>query len=92
MMIRQFPWRRLVLGALCLVSMGCEPHRSWLRHNDDDDLSHRGSDVKAVESDSSKIQAVDSEGKNSKPFFNNSRSSLGWSSEARDVEKDLGIY
>ena len=90
-MIRRFPWRRLILGALCFVSLGCEPHHSWLRHNDDDDLSRPGSDAKAVDTDTSKIQAVDSDGKSSKSFFDNSRPSLGWSSKARDIEKDLGI-
>ena len=29
-MIRRFPWRKLVLAALCLVPVGCEPLRSWL--------------------------------------------------------------
>ena len=90
-MIRRFPWLRLVLSALCLVFTGCEPHSSWLRHNDDDDLPRRGSDVKAVDSDASKISAVDSDSKRSRPFFDNSRPSLGWSSQAREIEKDLGI-
>jgi hypothetical protein len=90
-MIRRFPWRRLVLGALCLVSMGCEPHHSWLRHNDDEEFSGRGSDVKAIDSDASKVLGMDADGKLSKPFFSGDRRSGGWSSEARAVERDLGV-
>jgi hypothetical protein len=89
-MIRQFPWRRLVLSTLCLVSLGCEPHHSWLRHNNDDELSS-GRSAMAVESDASKIPAVDSDAKNSKPFFSNDRSSGGWSSQAREIESHLGV-
>jgi hypothetical protein len=88
-MIRRIPWRRLVLGAVCLVSLGCEPHHSWLRHNDDDESSGR---AKAIESDASRILGHDSSGNDtSKPFFSSDRRSGGWSSEARAVERDLGV-
>ncbi len=91
-MIRRIPWLRWVLSALCLVSTGCEPHDSWRRRNEDDDLPRRGSDVKAVDSDTSKILGVDSDEKSTKPFFKSDRTSGGWSSEAREIEKDLGVY
>ena len=90
-MIRRSPWLRLVVGALCLVTMGCEPHRSWLRHNDDEDLTRPATDAKAIDSDTSKILGVDSDGKSSKPFFGGDRTSGGLSSEARSIEKDLGV-
>jgi hypothetical protein len=44
-----------------------------------------------VESDPSKIQAVDSDAKNPRSFFSNNRRSGGWSSEAREVESHLGV-
>jgi hypothetical protein len=90
-MVRRFSWPRLILGALCLVPIGCETHRSWLRPQDDDDLKGRASDAKAVDSDTSKIPSVDSDEKKPRPFFENSRRSGGWSSEARDIERDLGV-
>jgi hypothetical protein len=90
-MTRQLPWLRLVLGALCLVSMGCETHRSWLRPKDDDDIKVGSSEAKAVDSDASKILGVESDEKKSEPFFKNNRRSGAWSSEAREIEKDLGV-
>jgi hypothetical protein len=90
-MIRRFPWRRLALSALCWISLGCEPHHSWLRHHDDEALSGRVGDVKAVDSDATKVLGVDSDGKDAKPFFSGDRRSGGLSSEARAVERDLGV-
>jgi hypothetical protein len=82
--MRRFPWLGLVLGALSLLQSGCESHRSWLRPKDDND-------AKAGASEASKIPAVDSDEKNPQPFFDNSRRSGGWSSEARSIERNLGV-
>jgi hypothetical protein len=82
--MRRIPWLGLVLGTFCLSTTGCEHHRSLLRPNDEEK-------VKAVESDTSKIPAVDSDPKDPQPFFKNSRLSSGLSPEARDIEKNLGI-
>jgi hypothetical protein len=83
-MMRRLPWLGLVLGALCLPQIGCETHRSWLRPKEDEDAKPRASEA-------SKIPAVDSDEKNPQPFFQNNRRSGGWSSEARDIESDLGV-
>ena len=44
-----------------------------------------------VETEPTKIQAVDADAKNPKPFPQNNRSSGGWSSEAREIESHLGV-
>ena len=90
-MMDRFPLLKVVLGVLCLVPTGCETHRSWLRPKDDDDIKVRSSDAKAVDSDASKILGVDSDEKKPEPFFKNNRRSGAWSSEAREIEKDLGV-
>jgi hypothetical protein len=74
---------------------GCETLRSRLRPGDEDRA--RVSDAadvtkpKAVESDTSKIMSVDSDSNNPRPFFKSDRKSGAWSSEAREIEKDLGV-
>ena len=50
---------------------------------------------KAVDSDVSKVNSVDSDDKDPKPFFNTTRTRSAWSSlspEAQSIEKDLGVY
>jgi hypothetical protein len=90
-MLCRVPWRTLLLGVSCLVATGCEPHRSWLRSQDDDEHRVRSSDKTAVESDASKMIGVDSDEKKPEPFFKNNRRSGAWSSEAREIERDLGV-
>ena len=87
----RFPWRRWILGLSCLVAAGCEPHRSWLRPRDDEEAQVRSYDKKAGESDASKMLGEDSDEKKPEPFFKNNRRSGAWSSEAREIEKDLGV-
>jgi len=94
-MTRRSICRVLCAGAVMAGMTGCDTLRSWLRPDDDDrgrasdsdDISKPGE----VRSDSSKISAVDSDANNSKPFFSNSRRWSGLSSEARDIERDLGV-
>lgn len=87
--------RMLCLAAVVAGTTGCDTLRSWLRPGDDDrGRSSDADDVskpKWVESDPSKIPAVDSDSSNPKPFFSNSRRWSGLSSEARDIERDLGV-
>ena len=90
-MMRRLPWLGLVLGAMGLVAMGCEPHRAWLRPKDDEANRVRSSEAEAVRSDASKVLGVDSDQNNREPFFKNNRRSGAWSSEAREVERNLGV-
>ena len=83
----------LLLGAICLASTGCEPHGSWLRPKDEDELPPRSSGMKGVNSDTSKILGVDSDDKTTPTsFFKTDRRTGGWSSEAQDIEKNLGAH
>jgi hypothetical protein len=81
--MRRFSTHALIWSALWLSLAGCETHHPWLRHKDDD--------MASSEKDTSKIPAVDSDTKNPQPFFKNDRLLGGWSSEARAIEKDLGV-
>jgi hypothetical protein len=90
-MIRRFPWRKLFLGALCLVAVGCEPHRSWLRHNDDDDkVAKAAGNPTEDDLSSRKVIGGSSDDTDARSFFKNDRTSGGWSSEAREIESHLG--
>lgn len=95
-MTRRSICRGLVLGTLIIGSTGCETLHSWLRPKDDDATKKSDKDdptkPKSVESDTSKITSPDSDKDNPKPFFKSDRKSGGWSSEAREIEKDLGVY
>jgi hypothetical protein len=96
-MMRRHIYRGLIVGALLTISTGCDTLHSFLRakdseygsakRDDKDDSSH----LKAVDWDTSKVLDVDSDSKNSQPFFKNNRTSGGWSSEAREIEKSLGV-
>jgi hypothetical protein len=96
-MMRRFIFHGLVLSALAIGAVGCEPHRSFFRPKDEADpvaQKHDQDDPtkpNAVQSDASKIMSVDSDSKDQKPFFKSDRRSGGWSSEAREIEKDLGV-
>ncbi len=97
-MTRRFIYHGLVAATLAIGSSGCDTTHSFLRHKDPDDEVAKKQDQddptkpKAVESDTSKIMSVDSDKDNQKPFFKSDRRSGGWSSEAREIEKDFGIY
>jgi hypothetical protein len=98
-MTRQILCRGLVSATLVIGSMGCETTRSFLHHDKDDDAASKqdkdsddDAKPKSVSSEASKIRSVDSDDKNPQPFFKSNRSSLGWSSEAREIEADLGVH
>jgi hypothetical protein len=86
-MIRQLSRTALVWLGVVLPLAGCETLRSWYRKDDDDKTTSK----KNSDSDTSKIPAVDSDSKAFQPFFKSDRRSGGWSSEAREIEKDLGV-
>ena len=96
-MMRRLICRGLIVGALLTMSTGCETLHSFLRGKDSEDGSAKKEDkddsskIKAVDSETSKILDVDSDAKKSQPFFKSNRTSGGWSSEAREIEKDLGV-
>jgi len=93
-MTRRSIYRMLFLSTFVAGMTGCDTLHSWLRHDDDRDQKSDSDDIskpKRVESDTSKINAVDSDASNPKPFFKSDRVSGGWSSEAREIEKDLGV-
>jgi hypothetical protein len=97
-MTRRFIYHGLVVSSLAVGSSACDTTHSFLRHKDHDDEIAKKEDQddpskpKAVETDTSKIMSVDSDKDNQKPFFKSDRRSGGWSSEAREIEKDFGIY
>jgi hypothetical protein len=76
----------LLIGAIGWALCGCDTHKPWYRRDDDATTSKRDFDV-----DTTKIPSVDSDAKDPQPFFKNNRLQGGWSSEARAIEKDLGV-
>lgn len=83
----------LVLAGAFPGLLGCEHHRSFFRpEGDSSGDKHASKGVDAVESDTSKIEAVDSDGKSSKSFFQNTRRTGGLSSQAREIESHFGIH
>jgi len=99
-MMRQLICRGLILGAIVTASTGCETLHHSLRPHDNDGAPKKDdkddpAKPKAVESDVSKIKSVDSNDKDPQPFFKKTRpysSWSRWSPEAREIEKDLGVY
>jgi|SRR5262245_31430291 hypothetical protein len=94
--------RRLLLlvamaASWTLTFAGCETLRQSTRSAKNDrgkfwssDRSE-GAGAETLETDPTKIQAVDADAKNPRPFFQNNRRSGGWSSEAREIESHLGV-
>lgn len=87
-MIVRFPWRKVLLAAICLVPAGCEPHHSWSRPRGEDWMS-RAADAKD-DSSPEKVIGASPNDQDSKTFFQSNRRSGGWSSEAREIESHLG--
>ena len=92
---RRFLVLLMSVGLAAVTIAGCESLRQAIRSNSDDQskksAKSTSGDATAVESDPSKLQAVDSDAKNPQPFFKNNRPSGGWSSEAREIESHLGV-
>jgi hypothetical protein len=90
-MIVRFSWRTLFLAALCLVPTGCEPLRSWLRHDDDSDkAAHAMGNPTEDDLKSRKVIGGDASDADTSSFFKSDRRSGAWSSEAREIESHLG--
>ena len=80
----------MFLGAYFLATAGCEPHHSFLRKKDEDELPARKNGVSRVDSDTSKIIGLDSDDKKPTSFFKSDRTAGGWSSTAQEIERSLG--
>ncbi len=89
-MVRRIRWLSVLLASSVVTIAGCESLRQALRATKDDNAV-KPTSATAVDSDPSKIMAVDSDAKNPKPFFQNNRRSGGWSSEAREIESHMGV-
>ncbi|MGC8641482.1 MAG: hypothetical protein ACP5XB_16580 [Isosphaeraceae bacterium] len=95
-MARRFLVSVAMMAFTVLAVAGCDSLRQAIRSGGTDqgkslDSTAYGPGGPAVESDTSKIQAVDSTEKNPQPFFQSNRRSGGWSSEAREIESHLGV-
>jgi hypothetical protein len=94
-MARRFLVSVATMAFMVLAAAGCDSLRQSIRSGGAGqgkslDSTSYTSGAPAVESDPSKIQAVDSTDKNPQPFFRGGRSGA-WSSEAREIESHLGV-
>ena len=76
----------------CVTLAGCEWLHQGLRSKSDRDPAVAHASGESVESEGDKILDVRSDSKKLKPFFRSSRLSGGLSSEAKEIENDLGIH
>jgi hypothetical protein len=76
--------------ASCLALTGCESLHHNLR-SQDRDPEVKNASAETETSDADKVLDVKSDGKTKKPFFSATRLSGGLSSEAREIESDMGI-
>jgi hypothetical protein len=97
-MMRQLLSRGLLTSAIVFGAMGCETTHSFLHHDKDDDSAAKKEHVAEddtnptkVTSDSTKIRSVSSNDKDSTPFFRSDRTPSAMSSQAAEIERDLGI-
>jgi len=87
----------VIMGSAILTFTGCESLREAIRSSGEDKAAKsvkpksEAEGIFAVESEPTKLQAPDATAKNPKAFFQNNRSSGGWSSEAREIESHLGV-
>ncbi|APW58692.1 hypothetical protein [Paludisphaera borealis] len=89
----------LLAASILATGLGCESLRHATRVHDDKDKGDHAKSVTgesleptAVDADVSKLHAVDSDPKASaSPFFKNNRKPGALSSEARDIERSLGV-
>jgi hypothetical protein len=86
-----------IMASSVLTIAGCESLREAIRTSSDDKASKSlkpktgSEEVPAVDSDVTKVQAVDADAKHPRSFFQNNRRAGGWSSEAREIEGHLGV-
>ncbi len=82
-MNKRMAWARaLVVLSAVACGTGCDTHR-WATRDDQDSKSGNAN------ADSSKV--IGGDPSSSGGFFKNNRLSGGWSSQARDIERDLGV-
>lgn len=86
-----------MMGLSIVTVAGCESLRQSIRSASDGQSQKSVKPTSgvtapsAVESDPTKLQAVDADTKNPQLFFKNNRLSGGWSSQAREIESHLGV-
>ena len=92
-MVRRIHAAFALMALFLLTVVGCESLRPSVRSSRTETLGSRQPAIgaTAVESDPSRIQAVDADPKNPRSFFKNNRRSGTWSSEAREIESHLGV-
>lgn len=94
-MVRRCLFLVVLMGLTAMTAAGCEGFRQSIRSADNGPRSVKSAESApgafAVETDPTKLQAVDSTDKNPQPFFKSNRRSGGWSSEAREIESHLGV-
>jgi hypothetical protein len=90
-MVRRMRFLIVLMASSVTMVAGCESLRQALRSSGENKAVKATSGTSAVDGDPSKIQAVDSDAKNPKPFFSNNRRSGAWSSEAREIESHMGV-
>ena len=93
---RRFLISMATMAFTVMTAAGCDSLRQAIRSGGDGQgkslkSTSYASGAPAVESDPSKLPAVDSSEKNPQPFFQGNRRSGGWSSEAREIESHLGV-
>jgi hypothetical protein len=89
----------LLTASIVATGVGCENLRHSTRVRSDDKVEPTGTSITgepltptAVDGDVSKLHAVDSDPKAApSPFFKNNRKPGALSSEARDIERSLGV-
>jgi hypothetical protein len=98
-MVRRLIGLVMIIMTSVLALGGCQGLRQAIRSVSDDQEramkkekgTNATSEPSSVESDTTKISAVDSDPKNPQPFFKNNRRPGTWSSEAREIESHLGV-
>ncbi|QEH38293.1 hypothetical protein OJF2_68910 [Aquisphaera giovannonii] len=78
-----------LMGLSVSTLAGCDRLKQMLRSSDHATKADAAED--ADPTSPTKIQAVDADAKNPKPFFSKGYSSGGLSKEAREIESHLGV-
>lgn len=87
-MFRRFLWLMVLAGVLGLVPAGCDTHKFFLRHKDEDDSTKLSSIEEQDKPD--KVIGGNSSDADGRAFFKKNRRAGGWSSEAQEIESHLG--
>jgi hypothetical protein len=83
----------LILMGLSISTLaGCDRLKQALRLSDDSSKAAKATPGEEADpTNPTKIQAVDADAKNPRPFFSKNYSSTGLSKESREIESHLGV-